>query len=101
MDTRPTERPLGICVAKLQFLCRKWDIIMHENDLKIGENLPCDSRSTNGMFLFQSCYAVGCPAVLTLISGAGVEQEAYVMEGRFVSWYEEVFLEEGVVCVYI
>jgi hypothetical protein len=51
------------------------------------------------MLLFQSCYAVGCPAGLTSISG--VKQEAYVMEGRFASWYEEVFIEEGVVCAYM
>jgi hypothetical protein len=70
MDTGPIQRPLGICVAKISIPVQKIKKnITNECDLKIVERNPCDSRSTNQIFLFQSCYGVGCPVAVTSVSG--------------------------------
>jgi hypothetical protein len=85
---------------KFQFLGRKVDNIINENDFKIAQKLPRHSRSTNLMFLFQSRYQVGCPVSVTSISG--VKQQAYIVQGIFVSWDEGFFKgRHRCVCAYV
>jgi hypothetical protein len=52
------------------------------------------------MFLFQSCYEVGYPVAATSISG--VELQAYMVQGMFVSWHEQVDIKRVCfVCVHV
>jgi hypothetical protein len=98
IDTRKTKRLLGICVAKFALPGEKNVMIIHENDFERGAKLLCDSRSTNRMFLFQSCYLVGCLTGVTSISNG--KQPAYIVERMFLSCHEEMFVRRGCcVCV--
>jgi hypothetical protein len=100
MDRRPNQWLLGILSQKLPFLGRKLYNIIHENDLNIGEIFTCDSRSANRMFLFQSYYGIGCPVAVTQMSE--VEQQAYIVQVTFVSWYEEeIIIRRWCIYIYI
>jgi hypothetical protein len=100
LDTRLIKWLHCICVDKLPFLGRKFNDI-HGIKLKTGGGgeSPCCNRSDNRMFLFQSCYDVGCPVAVTWISV--VRDQAYIVQVTFVSWYEELFITRRCCFVYI
>jgi hypothetical protein len=63
-ETRPYQCVLRICIAKTTLF--RWKMGQYTRKLNnVGGNLPRDCRSDNRLFLFQSCYGVGCPGAVT------------------------------------
>jgi hypothetical protein len=71
--------------------------ILKEIRVQAAKKLPCDRRSANRIFWFQSCYGVGCPGLNIQRLKTSFRKQRYVI---FLSRKED-FYKKTVIYIYI